>query len=481
MRSGILLCGVLALGCSTAFVACASSDVVVDDGSGDSATGTGGAPVGAGKGHGGKGGATTGTGGASSPGGSSASPAAMGPGAGGTNSFGVGGAGGKSLGLGAGGAGGAAGGAHVVCSTGGPDLGNDDQTGCTCVPPKTRDCYTGDPAKAGVGICKHGTQLCSTMGSGEIVAMKWSSCMGDVPPGVETCGDGIDNDCNGQVDEGCCTGPIDCTTPDGLPGSAGCVKGVQQPCMASPCTTAPECDDPSCCDKQLCIDMGKSCCTGPTGCTTGDGTPGVVDCVNGVAQPCKALMTSTCPDPSDCGNPACCFSPICAQQGAACNPGGCPVGQVLDPAAHICRACDVSDCSLVPALCCAAWACVGTTWCSAYICGDIGASCNGVTSSCNQGDLDEDDSFGDCDEAFDDPCCPCKVAVGCGFGSTSICGYGEVVKNNQCAVCTPGDCSLPPCMGLNGCPTNCPPNQFFNGAWCEACFPFLSGNIPACH
>ena len=377
------------------------------------------------------------------------------------------------------GAGGGSGGAAPTCQTMTPDPGNDDQSGCTCAPPAKRDCYNGEPAKAGVGVCKHGTQICTTVSSGEISAMQWSPCMGAGFPGVETC-NGLDDDCNGVVDDGCCTGPITCTTADGKPGTAGCAKGVQGPCVAMPCTSPQECEQSSCCATPYCVSMGKACCTGPSGGTTAAGEPGSADCVNGVAQPCKPLTFSPCPNPNDCNNPACCLSPICAANGSACDPGGCGVGQIRDPVAHVCRDCQAADCNLVPALCCAAPVCKGATWCSAYLCGGIDGSCGGKTSGCNQGDLDADDSFGDCDEAFNDPCCPCKVAVGCGFGSTSLCGYGQVVKNNACAACTAGDCKLPPCMGLNGCPTNCPPGQFFNGAACEMCFPFLSMNIPAC-
>jgi hypothetical protein len=54
-----------------------------------------------------------------------------------------------------------------------------------------------------VGLCHAGTQICNAQGTG------YGACVGEVVPTAEIC-DGLDNNCNNQVDDGACTSNLVC-------------------------------------------------------------------------------------------------------------------------------------------------------------------------------------------------------------------------------------------------------------------------------
>jgi len=74
---------------------------------------------------------------------------------------------------------------------------------CSCLDGDQQSCYTGAPQTQGVGACQAGSQSCS--------GGAWGACLGDVTPTSETC-DGVDEDCDGQVDEGDPGGGASCNT-----------------------------------------------------------------------------------------------------------------------------------------------------------------------------------------------------------------------------------------------------------------------------
>jgi len=66
-----------------------------------------------------------------------------------------------------------------------------------CQPGEVEDCYTGVEGTAGIGPCVGGTRTCDSGGV-------WSQCEGEVVPSGENgtaCNDGVDNNCNGTIDE----------------------------------------------------------------------------------------------------------------------------------------------------------------------------------------------------------------------------------------------------------------------------------------
>jgi peroxiredoxin/uncharacterized membrane protein YphA (DoxX/SURF4 family) len=148
-----------------------------------------------------------------------------------------------------------------------------DTSGCgpapVCSPGATRSCYTGPVGSEGIGICHGGTQTCDSNGT-------WGPCVGETTPQSEICGNGLDDDCDGVVDNGCCTSDAECGA------STTCVSGQCQTtyadattvCAPSSCsggfeTPARYCDGAGGCSPAIPHSCSPYVCNGPTDCYTG--------------------------------------------------------------------------------------------------------------------------------------------------------------------------------------------------------------------
>ncbi len=90
------------------------------------------------------------------------------------------------------------GGAAEPCNGFDDDQDGEVDEGCACEAGSVQACFLAAPDLAGVGICVAGQQVCLGNGSGEFGVTEWSDCVGAVGPALESCGDGVDSDCDGE-------------------------------------------------------------------------------------------------------------------------------------------------------------------------------------------------------------------------------------------------------------------------------------------
>jgi hypothetical protein len=94
---------------------------------------------------------------------------------------------------------------------------------CVCTSGATRACYDGPGATHEVGACHDGTQTCT---SGV-----WGYCQGEILPQLEICGNGIDEDCNGIIDD-CISSKIVFLSSVGYTGNLGGISGADSKCQS---------------------------------------------------------------------------------------------------------------------------------------------------------------------------------------------------------------------------------------------------------
>jgi hypothetical protein len=316
--------------------------------------------------------------------------------------------------------------------------GQNDE-GCNCVNGSTQSCYAGAAGTAGVGACHTGTQTC--------VNGNYGACVGQMIPAAETC-DGVDNDCNGQVDDG--LGTISCGVGQCGNTVAACVNGHVATCTPK-APSAEICDglDNDC---NGVIDNGSPgsgaacgtgklgvCSAGTTACTAGaivcnqTNAPGTETC-DGLDNDCNGVVDNGNPS----GGAACSTGQqgVCAAGTTACTGGAVVCTRNQAPSTETCDGLD-NDCNGVVdngnpsggAACstgqlgvCAA----GTTACTggAVLCtrnqGPSTEACDGLDNDCN-GVIDNGNP---------------GSGAACATGNLGICAAGTTTCTAGAITCT---------------------------------------------
>ena len=268
-----------------------------------------------------------------------------------------------------------------------------------------------------------GTRGCSAAGLSDCNAP---------PPGVEAC-DAVDNDCDGQTDEGTCDDANPCTTDACQAGK--CVNtNTTAPCNAdsSACTANDACKDGKCAAGiALSCDDGNACtkdsCDAQKGC-------------NSEPQADLACEAdgSACTTSDTCKQGACTAgTPVDCDDAKPCTTDGC------DPATGKC-----SNTLVVGLGCDDGDVCTHTDLCSA------GGACGGTARACNDGNACTTDT---CDKTkiLADSCVHTLASGGaCEDGSkcttTDVCASG-VCTAGAAKVCKPSAaCKDAYCDGLTG-------------------------------
>jgi len=157
---------------------------------------------------------------------------------------------------------------------------------CFCVPGQMAPCFGGTADQRLVGACADGAMVCED----GLEFGTWGICTGDVRPETEVCEDvGVDEDCDGAVNEGCdcdpTAPPVACGSDVGecAAGAQACLDGMLGECTGAVGPTAETCnglDDD--CDGEVDEALTRGCGTG-----TGECRRGTQTCVGGTWEACS--------------------------------------------------------------------------------------------------------------------------------------------------------------------------------------------------
>lgn len=282
---------------------------------------------------------------------------------------------------------------NEVCGNGRDD--DDDgsiDNGCDCEVGSSQRCFRGAVELAGVGICKWGMQNC--VGDKNSEFLSWGECRDQGRPGNEQCDDGLDNDCDGEVDEecGCKDGDkVACTSACGAgericknhefsacsarAPSAELCNGVDDDCDGTVDEVEPEsCSNECGGGQKRCVNGSWSSCSAAT--------PEAESC-NGRDDDCDGVV-------DDVADRAC--SSACGSGVERCVNGSWSSCSAATPAAESCNGRD-DDCDgrvddLAAVACSSACgtgtrSCVGGSWSSCSAPEPKTEVCNGTDDDCD--------------------------------------------------------------------------------------------------